>query len=179
VCPDAAGRGVYAIDKRGGRQDWGFSSLGGERIKNKAAKRNRPYLIKLYGCAFYRKGMAEKMSDLEPHMSDLRSFIGSKIKERRKELGMSQSDLADLMACEPPLISRYERGVTMPTIEQLIKIAESLVMPLDQLIPSPKDDPERLKIAYLREVINTKLLYLKEPEKLEKIICYIDKISQP
>lgn len=110
-------------------------------------------------------------------MDDLKNFIGAKIRERRLQLDMNQADLAGLMKCEPPLISRYERGVTMPTIEQLIKISDALDIAVTQLLPAPRD-PEKIKAAYLRQVISTKILDINSSATLEKIVLFIDAFGE-
>lgn len=106
-------------------------------------------------------------------MEDLRTFIGQRIREARRALDITQLELANKLMCEPPLVSRYERGTTMPTIEQLLKISAALgVMPSD-LIPAP-ENPETIKAKYFREVIKAKISSISDPKSLEKIILFID-----
>lgn len=52
--------------------------------------------------------------------------LGKKIKIARIELDMNQSDLADKIKAKQKSISRYETGLSMPSIETLVKIAKAL-----------------------------------------------------
>lgn len=52
--------------------------------------------------------------------------LGKKIKLARIELDMNQTDLADKIKAKQKSISRYETGLSMPSIETLVKIAKAL-----------------------------------------------------
>lgn len=54
--------------------------------------------------------------------------IGKEIRKRRKELGISQAELAALAKVNVNTIIRLERGVTNPTLEVLVRIGEVLGM---------------------------------------------------
>ncbi|MBX2966603.1 MAG: helix-turn-helix transcriptional regulator [Cyclobacteriaceae bacterium] len=54
--------------------------------------------------------------------------IGKDIRERRKELGITQSALAELAEVNVNTIMRLERGLTNPTLEVLVRIGEALGM---------------------------------------------------
>jgi len=52
--------------------------------------------------------------------------LGKKIKVARVELDLNQSELAKKIGAKQKSISRYENGLSMPSIETLIKIAKAL-----------------------------------------------------
>ena len=52
--------------------------------------------------------------------------LGKKIKVARVELDLNQSQLAEKIGAKQKSISRYENGLSMPTIETLVKIAKVL-----------------------------------------------------
>lgn len=52
--------------------------------------------------------------------------LGKKIKIARIELDMNQTDLAEKIGAKQKSISRYETGLSMPSIETLVKIAKVL-----------------------------------------------------
>ena len=52
--------------------------------------------------------------------------LGKKIKIARIELDMNQTDLAAKIKAKKKSISRYETGLSMPSIETLMKIAKAL-----------------------------------------------------
>jgi len=55
--------------------------------------------------------------------------LGKKIKLARIELDLNQTQLAKKIKAKQKSISRYETGITMPSIETLLKIAKVLKKP--------------------------------------------------
>ena len=52
--------------------------------------------------------------------------IADRVAERRKELGLSQADLAHLVSTTQSAIARLESGGRPPRIDTLLRIAEAL-----------------------------------------------------
>ena len=52
--------------------------------------------------------------------------LGKKIKIARIELDMNQTNLADKIKAKQKSISRYETGLSIPSIETLMKISKIL-----------------------------------------------------
>ena len=52
--------------------------------------------------------------------------IGEKIKKQRFKLGMTQATLARKVGISPQRIYQYEKGIRVPKIETLIKLANAL-----------------------------------------------------
>lgn len=85
-----------------------------------------------------------------------------RIAERRKELGISQEELAAAIGTNQRQISRYERGDNDPTGEVLISLADALDTTIDFLVgrsanplrplrnENDLDDVEREAITVLR-----------------------------
>jgi len=55
--------------------------------------------------------------------------LGKKIKLARVELDMNQTEFAEKIGAKQKSISRYETGLSMPSIETLVKIAKALKKP--------------------------------------------------
>ncbi len=55
--------------------------------------------------------------------------LGKKIKLARVELDMTQADLAKATEIMQKSISRYENGLSLPSLESLEKIAKKLKKP--------------------------------------------------
>jgi transcriptional regulator with XRE-family HTH domain len=55
--------------------------------------------------------------------------LGKKIKLSRVELDLNQSELAAKIGAKQKSISRYENGLSMPSIDTLVKIAKVLKKP--------------------------------------------------
>ena len=60
--------------------------------------------------------------------------IGERIREARKEKGLSQVELGKLLKVTQQMIAQYEKGDRTPKKDTLEKIAEALEVPLTQLM---------------------------------------------
>lgn len=58
----------------------------------------------------------------------------SPIAKRRIELGMTQQQLAEKVGCYAKDVSRWEKGVFMPHVETMLKIAAVLGCSIDDLV---------------------------------------------
>lgn len=56
--------------------------------------------------------------------------IGQAIRARRKELGWTQSALAEAVGLETETISRMENGLRLPTLEKLVEMADLFRIPV-------------------------------------------------
>lgn len=68
--------------------------------------------------------------------------LGQRLKEHRKELGISQDELAERIFVSRQSISNWETGKTYPDIHTLLLLAETFNVSLDELI---KGDVEEMK----------------------------------
>ena len=64
---------------------------------------------------------------------DIKELLGKRIKELRKEKGLTQEQLAETVGIEPNNLSRIEKGRNYPTPENLLKIANALNVSVDKL----------------------------------------------
>lgn len=109
-------------------------------------------------------------------MTTLRDVIGSRIRLLRKAANLSQAELADLIGTDPPLIGRYERGVTMPSIEQLIRLSTALKVSPAEILPSHEDEI-REKLISLRREISDMIMRVDSPDLLEQVKKKIEDMS--
>lgn len=105
-------------------------------------------------------------------MDTLRTVVGAKIKAMRKSKKMSQADLAELVGCDSPLISRYERGINLLGVDQLIRIAEAFEVAPGELLPSGQDDV-RARLMSLRQEIGELVAEDDSPASLEEVVKFI------
>ena len=68
--------------------------------------------------------------------------IGSRIAQRRRELGMTQEVLAERLGISPQAVSRWENGWNLPDLENIAPIADTLKMSVPQLIGESRNDYE-------------------------------------
>lgn len=63
-----------------------------------------------------------------------RPLARNKIRERRKRNGISQRDLANRLGISQASVAQWETGKTMPTLANLIQIAETLHVSINDLV---------------------------------------------
>lgn len=67
--------------------------------------------------------------------------IGSQIRRRRKELGLSVRELAGSTGFSPSYVSLLERGLVNPSVAAIKKIAAELELPVGSLMDGPEHIP--------------------------------------
>ena len=74
------------------------------------------------------KETLERIRERLAHADDgwLFAQIADRVAERRKELGLSQAELAELVATTQSAIARLEGGGRPPRIDTLLRIADAL-----------------------------------------------------
>jgi transcriptional regulator with XRE-family HTH domain len=77
-------------------------------------------------------------------VNDLRSALGSRIKELRRRLGVSQEELASRAGMHATYLSDLERGQQTPTLDMLNRVARGLGVTLAEFCSS-FDQPYRLR----------------------------------
>ncbi|MDA8273001.1 MAG: helix-turn-helix transcriptional regulator [Deltaproteobacteria bacterium] len=97
----------------------------------------------------------------------LYQYIGSKIKQKRKELKLTQGRVAEALDVEYIQIQRYENGNTRIPIENLIKLSKLFNVPIDYFFDS---------IENKNKTIDRKLIYSSPSPELEKEIMMLKEI---
>ena len=67
--------------------------------------------------------------------------LSKKLKQARKQKGLTQSQLAQKIGADIQRISKYERSILIPTTEIMVKLSNALDVSLDYLL---KDDKNRV-----------------------------------
>ncbi len=87
-------------------------------------------------------------------------MIGERLRAIRRERGMTQAELADLLGTHFTSVSQMERGLRGITVQQLIKLSTALgVTPNDVLLSGPPPNP----------VSRRKSRVLKRLQRLEEL----------
>ena len=68
------------------------------------------------------------------------SELGRKIAGKRKDLGMTQTDLADRLCVTRQTVSRWEAGTVMPDVDKIADIASVLDVTCDYLLKDEVTD---------------------------------------
>jgi len=86
--------------------------------------------------------------------------IGKRIKERRKELGLSQEDLAEILRCKKQNISEYElgkrKGLNLKKLEQ---IAQALNIDISYLLGYENTEDTEVPQPLIDFLTDKELLY--------------------
>jgi putative transcriptional regulator len=59
--------------------------------------------------------------------------LANRLKERRSELGLTQSELAELCLVSRKTINTVENGIFVPSTVLALKLAQALSVPVEQL----------------------------------------------
>lgn len=65
---------------------------------------------------------------------EIGSLLGKNISARRKKLALTQEHLAERLGVEPMTISRFECGVSLPSLKRLTKLSEVLETSVAELL---------------------------------------------
>ena len=95
--------------------------------------------------------------------------IGNRIKRLRQQRNWSQTQLGKKLKAHQKQISKYERGITIPSVEVLVRIAQVFDVSLDYLVFNEKEDKHQLEIGD-RELIEKMVTVDKFPDKDKKLI---------
>ena len=61
-------------------------------------------------------------------------LLGRNIADRRKALGLTQAEFAERLGADTVTVSRFERGSHLPSLLRLERIANTLGIPLAELL---------------------------------------------
>ena len=101
-------------------------------------------------------------------MLEIQRLLAKNIKEIRKQLGLSQAKLAEMVDCSTSFIGEIEIGRKFPSAENLQKIADSLGLDIFQLFLTDKKKKDFDKQMVLGNV--KKELQKKFTKDLEETI---------
>lgn len=113
-------------------------------------------------------------------------MLGRRIKEKRKEMNMSQEELGALLNVSKVSVSHWERDTKRPSSKNLIQLSKVLNTPLEYLIGNDKyvisSNEEKYglmmedeEIEIIKELRLHKDLYEKLIENPKRIIDRIEK----
>lgn len=103
-----------------------------------------------------------------------RNILGSRIMQRRRELGIKQSELAEMLGVSDNQISNIENGKSFPKLNNFISLCNILKCNADYLLcgvlKSPIDENILDMVAYLS---------IEEQKTLWQLLdCYIHRNTQ-
>jgi transcriptional regulator with XRE-family HTH domain len=82
-------------------------------------------------------------------MADTKKLIGARIKELRKQAGLTQEELAEQVELDSRHLSRLEVGKHFPSLDSLERIAEALNVPMAEFFQFTIEDTPAAMRAYI------------------------------
>jgi transcriptional regulator with XRE-family HTH domain len=73
-------------------------------------------------------------NEVKKNSTGLGILLGRNISDRRRALGLTQAEFAERLGIDTVTISRFERGSHLPSLLRLEKIANTLGLPLAELL---------------------------------------------
>ncbi|TCP41219.1 XRE family transcriptional regulator [Tamaricihabitans halophyticus] len=77
--------------------------------------------------------------------------VGSRLRGFRQALGLNLAELANRSGISISTISRLERGLVRPGLEQLLPLARVYGLPLDELVAAPRVGDPRVHLKAVRK----------------------------
>ncbi len=103
-------------------------------------------------------------------MEDITKFVGKRIREIRKKIGLTQEEVAEKADMDFTSIGAAERGVRNLSLKGLHRVAQALEVSIEELVCLPKKEEKDLITEELILLINgldkSKLKFIIEFIKL-------------
>lgn len=80
-------------------------------------------------------------------------MISDNIKELRKQKGLTQKELADLLHVTSQAVSRWEMGNVEPSVDTIVSMAKIFEVTTDEIIGGPENKPKTEVITEVKEKI--------------------------
>jgi transcriptional regulator with XRE-family HTH domain len=102
---------------------------------------------------------------------DERGGVGARLRAARRAAGMTQKQLAEAIGVESITVSRWERGVTVPALSRLRRVAEITETTVSDLVRAPDAvSGQAAELAALREELaETRQLVDRVAQALERL----------
>jgi transcriptional regulator with XRE-family HTH domain len=100
--------------------------------------------------------------------------VGGRLRTARRSAGLTQKQLAEAVGVESITVSRWERGVTSPSLSRLRRIAEITKTTVSDLVRAPDAaTAHAVELAALREELaETRAL-------VDRVVRTLDQLAQP
>lgn len=102
--------------------------------------------------------------------------LGAFIADLRKEKGITQAQLADLLHLTPKAVSKWERGLGYPDITTLEPLAEALGISISELFQCQKIERSSLTLNETDRLLKTLATYQEEVHRYQLfrgVLCFL------
>ena len=98
-----------------------------------------------------------------------------RLKEIRNLKGISQRKLGKMIGVAGTVVSKYERGICDPSVENLIKMAQIFNVSVDTLVGNDSKIVDITSLDKNRQYVINKVIYELNDIDVAKLVGYIDK----
>ena len=100
--------------------------------------------------------------------------VGGRLRTARRSAGLTQKQLAEALSVESITVSRWERGVTSPSLPRLRRIAEITETTVSDLVRAPDAvTAHAAELAALREEL------AETRELVDRVARTLERLAQP
>jgi transcriptional regulator with XRE-family HTH domain len=103
-------------------------------------------------------------------MSDLSKVIGERIRNFRKEKGLSQEELANMANLHATYIGQLERGEKNATLESIEKVTNALEVSLEDLFRSIRPKPNAQEYTLSQIVTRLQTRSIEDQKTILKLL---------
>lgn len=103
--------------------------------------------------------------------------IGKNIKKYRLERGMSQEALAEKCGCSNSHIGQIENNRGVPSLDMIVRIANTLSVTVDQLLRENYAAPEKVYLKEIAERID-RYPVKQRIQACEGLMSYLDSLEK-
>lgn len=104
----------------------------------------------------------------------MKKAFGRRLRDIREQRDLSQKQLADLLGTDVMQISRYERGIGLPSLETCVQLATILKISTDELLLGREPRGEAFAISDVRLLDKFQRLQELDKRDREAVIILID-----
>ncbi len=97
--------------------------------------------------------------------------LGHCLKDARKSAGFTQEKLAEKVGMSLAAVSKIERGLTLPSLDNFIGIVNALGISADEILDQVNHKTYRLKLSFLTERFYR--LQHRDQMKILKVVEYL------
>ena len=98
----------------------------------------------------------------------MKETIGQVIRRLRKERGITQEEMADMLGVTAQAVSKWENDVGIPDVSQFVPIANLFDISMDTLFSRENKDTEEQVQEFLRSLDEKDQDYYSEFQELSK-----------
>ena len=100
--------------------------------------------------------------------------VGGRLRTARRSAGLTQKQLAEALGVEPITVSRWERGVTTPSLPRLRRVAEVTETTVSDLVRAPDAaSAHAVELAALREEL------AETRELVDRVARMLESLARP